>query len=118
MPGAMRGAVCRAIAMPPDFGARAKEPEQRSHSGVERARRLSDEHPDLAALAERVGRTPVLPLVRRDVALARGVVEGAVGLHAALSASQRSAADVLARAAEGVRAALVARRLLISDQAP
>ena len=73
-----RRAVRRAVAMALDLGARAKEPEQRSHGGVERAGHLRDQHPHLAALGERVG---VLPLVRRDVALARRVVEGAVRLR-------------------------------------
>ena len=64
-PWAMRDALvpCHRDA-PCDFGARAKEPEQRSHGGFERARHLGDEHPHLAALGERVG---VLPFVQCDV---------------------------------------------------
>ena len=89
----------------------AREPRSRSSAATVASSALvtsaTSTH-TLAALGERVG---VLPLVRCDVTLARGVVEGAVGLHAALSASQHSAADVLACAAEGVRAASVARRL-------
>ena len=42
--------------------------------------------------------THALPLVQRDVAFACCVVEGAVCLHAALSAAQRDVTDVLTRA--------------------
>ena len=58
--------------MPLDLGARAKEPEQRGHGGIERAGHLRDQRPHLAALGERVG---ILPFVRRDVALASRVVD-------------------------------------------
>ena len=58
-----------------DLGARAKEPEQRCHGGVERARHLSDEHPHLAALGERVAASAYCPLCGCDIALARCVVE-------------------------------------------
>ena len=57
-----------------DFGTRAKEPEQRGHGGIKRAGHLRDQHPHLAALGKRIS---VLACVWRDVACARGMVEGA-----------------------------------------
>ena len=91
-----------------DLGARAEEPKQCGHGGVERAGHLRDQHPHLAAVGKRIG---ILARVRRDVTSARRVVEGAVRLYATLCAAQRRAADVFARAAEGVRVAGAARRL-------
>ena len=46
------------VAVALDLGARAKEAEQGSHGGVQRAGHLCDQHPYLAALGERIGVLP------------------------------------------------------------
>ena len=66
--------------MPLDFGAGAKVLEQRSYGGIERARHLGGRAPKSGGPCR--ARRHTAPCAVRRVALAHGVIEGAVVLHA------------------------------------
>ena len=75
---------------------------------VERPSHLGNEDPHLTPVSECI---LVLPVVRRDVAVAGAVVEGRACGVPALLAAECCAPDVLARAAESVGVALIGGRL-------